>query len=232
MKKMLRIVDFCHGREPARIFERTIGENGENDQFKLGCCASLRSIMSFLFPSCCGFCNQSVQSSSETSCKTSTVTGTIFGQRKGHVNFCIQEDPRSPPLLLLEFSTPTPRLAKEMQADQLRIVLECEKTKENSGSPLFSEPMWGMFCNGRRVGFAIKKHSLNSPDQNAIELMQSISTGAGIVPVMEGSSHEEDLVYMRAHYERVVSSVDSQAFHMISPDCTSNQEFSIFFVRN
>lgn len=230
---MLRFIDFRHGRGPTRIFERTVCENGEKDQFKLGCCASLRSIMAFLIPSCCGYsCGQSMQSSSETSSKTSTVTGTIFGQRKGHVNFCIQEDPRSPPLLLLEFSTPTPRLAKEMQADQLRIVLECEKTKENSGSALFSEPMWGMFCNGRRVGFAIKKQSLNSPDQNAIELMKSISTGAGIVPVVEGSSHEEDLVYMRAHYERVVSSVDSQAFHMINPDCSYNQEFSIFFLRN
>ncbi|GLJ07805.1 hypothetical protein SUGI_0074400 [Cryptomeria japonica] len=219
-----------------RYFERTASNQKE---FK--CWSSLRSIISLMIP-CCG-CNQSLGSCMENPLELlshsipSKVIGTIFGHRKGHVYLCIQEDPLHLPLMVLEFSTPRPLLAKEMEEDQLHIVLECEKTKEFGGSHLYSEALWTMSCNGRNVGYAIQKsNQLCCNDVRTRELMMSVKMGAGILPVNEGeASHgnnEDDIVYMRAYFERVVVSADSQAFHMINPDSFSQQELSIFLVRD
>jgi uncharacterized protein (TIGR01570 family) len=71
------------------------------------------------------------------------------------VSFCIQEDCRRPNLLPLEFSMLTYLLAKEMKYVLLRIALECEKERTHDGS-LFSVIAWTMYCNGRKVSFAIK----------------------------------------------------------------------------
>jgi hypothetical protein len=77
--------------------------------------------------------------------------------RKGRVTFCVQEDSRSAPLLLLEFAMPTQSLVREMSTGLLRIALECEKSNKNAckdlkAGGLFAEPVWTMFCNGRKVG--------------------------------------------------------------------------------
>ncbi|KAH7277382.1 hypothetical protein KP509_39G048300 [Ceratopteris richardii] len=279
----------------------------------------------------------------------STVTGTIFGQRKGRVNFCIQDDPASPPLLLLEFAMPTHLLIKEMESGLLRITLECDKKNSIANDPayledsisssasisLFSEPVWSMYCNGRKVGFAMKKTVKSDSDPaiaNFMSLMQSVTTGAGVIPyrttstnkkndlagigtgipetantkkedksfpnikdndkpfaadnksiaspriqgstdgsleddrssgdekqeqnganctkdhgadggllqndvinaldIEKSSKQEDELIYMRAKYERVVGSPDSAAFHMINPDGTQCQELSIFLTRS
>ena len=88
---------------------------------------SFRSLMECVVPACCGFqpsssSNSDLSSDPESSRAASThttsahasssstrVTGTLFGNRKGRVSLCIQEDSRSssPPLLLLEFAVPT-----------------------------------------------------------------------------------------------------------------------------
>ncbi|GMN34632.1 hypothetical protein TIFTF001_004789 [Ficus carica] len=146
------------------------------------------------------------------------LTGTFFGQRKGRVSFCLQDDTRSCPLLLLEFAVPTAYLAREMQCGLLRIALECSSSAGStntisaagsSSSSLFNVPLWSMYCNGRKVGFAVSRH-MSLSDAAVLKQMQSVSVGAGVLP-------EADLMYMRATFERVIGSSDSESFHMINP---------------
>ncbi|KAJ0097120.1 hypothetical protein Patl1_27546 [Pistacia atlantica] len=59
-----------------------------------------------------------------------------------------------------------------------------------------------------------------------------VSMGGGVLPgncEVEGSDGE--LAYMRAHFERVVGSKDSETYYMLSPEGNNGTELSIFFVR-
>lgn len=56
------------------------------------------------------------------------VTGTLFGHRRGHVNFAVQDHPGSDPVMLLELAMSTSALVKEMSSGFVRIALECDKT--------------------------------------------------------------------------------------------------------
>ncbi|KAH7441027.1 hypothetical protein KP509_03G022100 [Ceratopteris richardii] len=161
-------------------------------------------------------------------CMGSRVTGTIFGYRKGHVYFAVQEDPRSEPALLLELATPTNTLVKEMASGLVRIALECERT-QNRGK-LFLEPVWTMYCNGRKTGYAIRR-SCSETDLQILSLVQAISMGAGVLPKNENDGPDGELMYMRAKFERVVGSKDSEAFYMMNPDGTGGPELSIFLLR-
>ncbi|WCJ44791.1 hypothetical protein M5689_025443 [Euphorbia peplus] len=200
---------------------------------------SFRSLVECMVP-CCGF-QSSVSSdtdsdhSSATSSTSSSavISGTFFGYRKGRVSFCLQDDTRSSPILLLEFAVPTSYLAKEMQYGLLRIALECDIRKERSGSCLlFDVPVWTMYCNGRKVGFAVRRR-MTANDAAVLKMMQSVSVGAGVLPVdVKSESEEGDLMYLRASFERVVGSVDSESFHMINPVGSSGQELSIFLLRS
>lgn len=145
----------------------------------------------------------------------SRVTGTLFGYRKGHVHFVVQDDPRSRPVLLLELATPTNSLVKEMASGLVRIALECERTA-NRGK-LFQESVWTMYCNGRKTGYAIRRNC-SEMDSQILSMVQAVSMGAGVLPIEEGS--EGELMYMRAKFERVVGSRDSEAFYMMNPDGT------------
>ena len=288
-----------------KIQERSYGHGEVGKDFQhhrrhyqqFHCWTSLRAIFGMMLP-CCGSSSSchtmsnsnstsitnstgksSVNSNSFLVSSTSSVTGTIFGQRKGRVNFCVQEDPCGPPILLLEFAIPTHLLVKEMQSGLLRISLECGKAKkkdqiccgedgyaeDNEGVcyktlPLFSEPVWSLYCNGRKVGFAMRKTVAKLSDNsdsaiaNLLSLMQSVSTGAGVIPskfstssnggggrrsaesvdtMVEAEEFHDELIYMRATYERVVGSPDSEAFHMVSPDGSKAcQELSIFLTRS
>lgn len=64
-------------------------------------------------------------------------------------------------------------------------------------------------------------------------MIQSISVGAGVIPVVEDGrkSSEGELLYMRARFERVVGSRDSEAFYMMNPDGNGGPELSIFLLR-
>lgn len=179
--------------------------------------------------------------SSSTSTHASTVTGTFFGFRKGRVSFCIQDDTKGSPLLLLDLGIPTSYLAKEMQYGLLRIALvECERRhdiKQENGS-LFSVPLWSVFFNGRKIGFANRRAATES-DKRVLKLMQSVSAGAGVLPSVSTEENDQDdklndqRMYLRAKFERVSGSVDSESFHMINPDgSSSGQELSIFLLRS
>lgn len=162
------------------------------------------------------------------------VIGTIFGPRRGHVWFCVQHDRLSTkPSLLLELSIPTQQLVKEMQSSELvRIALECSADSELglSSCALRSVPMWTLSCNGRKIGFATKR---KASEQNRLMLktMQSMTVGAGVIPSGIGSVNSEEIMYMRANYEHVVGSADSESFHLINPDACPGQELSLFLLR-
>ncbi|CAN6821518.1 unnamed protein product [Brassica oleracea] len=99
----------------------------------------LRTIVQVLIPSC--YCtlvepnyNQEDKShhqikpqTSSTTTQVSSFTGTIFGFRRGKVNFCIQvtnSKTLNPIIILLELTVPTEVLAGEMRGGVLRIAFD------------------------------------------------------------------------------------------------------------
>ncbi|XVE75586.1 hypothetical protein DITRI_Ditri12bG0105300 [Diplodiscus trichospermus] len=167
------------------------------------------------------------------------VTGTLFGHRRGHVSFAVQDDPRSEPVLLLELAMSTSSLVKEMSSGLVRIALECDPGRRplqmGRTARLFHEPMWTMYCNGRKNGYAVRRTCTES-DWHVLSTVQSVSVGAGVIPVVEdarkgGANELGELLYMRAGFERVVGSRDSEAFYMMNPDNNGGPELSIFLLR-
>ncbi|XP_026456785.1 protein MIZU-KUSSEI 1-like [Papaver somniferum] len=169
-------------------------------------------------------------------------TGTIFGYRQGKVTFCIQSKPDSNiPTLLLELALPTAILAKEMKSGLLRISLECNNRSRHSSSNLLSVPVWTMYCNGRKVGSAIKRIPTQA-DKKVLSLMGEIYEGVGIINAKtllkssvddnyEDLRNHGDLMYLRGNFERGSASSNSESFHLINQDGSSNQQLSIFFTR-
>ncbi|XP_015583481.2 protein MIZU-KUSSEI 1 [Ricinus communis] len=174
------------------------------------------------------------QPNKPTSFTSSTITtGTIFGFRRGKVSLCIQTDSKSTnPILLLEFALPTAVLAREMQGGILRIALECSagSGSDNSSTSLFSMPVWTMYCNGRKAGYAVKRRP-SKVDMEALKLMNSVVVGAGVISGKEFGKDDE-LMYLRANFARVSGSYDSESFHLIDPDGSIGQELSIFLFRS
>ncbi|KAK7359019.1 hypothetical protein VNO77_00963 [Canavalia gladiata] len=182
----------------------------------------LRSVMQILIPTCNCFTiieNEDVNYSSAM--RSMIMTGTIFGYRRGKVSLCIQANANSTnPILLLELAVPTSLLAKEMGGGSVRIALK----SGNSGNTLLSTPLWTMYCNGRKVGYAVKRRPSNR-DFEALRLMRSIVVGTGVI----NSVNHHQLMYLRANFQRVRASSNSQSFHLIDPDGDIHQELSIFF---
>lgn len=163
------------------------------------------------------------------------ITGTLFGNRRGHVSFAVQENPRSEPVSVIELAVTTASLVKEMSSGLVRIALECEKIAPSRARPttrLVNEPMWTMYCNGKKCGYALSR-AFTESDWHVLSMIQSISVGAGVIPVVEDGrkSSEGELLYMRARFERVVGSRDSEAFYMMNPDGNGGPELSIFLLR-
>ncbi|KAG6663375.1 protein MIZU-KUSSEI 1-like [Carya illinoinensis] len=172
-----------------------------------------------------------------------TIIGTIFGYRRGKVRLCIQASSNSiinPVVLLLELAVPTTILAREMRGGILRIALECAtppgyRTAGGGVScSLLSMPLWTMYCNGRKVGYAVKRQP-SEADMEALRLMSEIIVGAGIISTGKELNREDDdgLLYLRANFERVFGSANSESFHLIDPDGSNiGQELSIFLFRS
>ncbi|MCD7468172.1 hypothetical protein HAX54_006122 [Datura stramonium] len=218
----------------------------------------LRSLVELLIPSCyCTFVEPTEPVLSKktvpsfnyprrsfTSNTTNIITGTIFGYRKGKVNFCIQTNPNSStPLLLLELAVSTSTLAREMRGGLLRIALESSNNNgggsgsENGNgsgneksSSLLSKPVWTMYCNGKKVGFAIKKKP-TKPDLLVLKQMESVVVGAGTIHGKE-INRDDDIMYLRGKFERVHGFSDSESFHLIDPEGSMGQQLSIFFFRS
>lgn len=228
------MIDLGSGRGPLHIIDTaTSVECGRDVRFR----RSFRSLVECMVP-CCGFQQFDSLSTSDTTESThssSTVTtGTFFGYRKGRVSFCLQDDTRSSPQLLLEFAVPTAYLAKEMQYGSLRIALESNGGGGGGGGSLYGVPVWSMYCNGRKVGYAVRR-KMTVSDAEVLKLMQSVSVGAGVLPLVPNSKSVDDgdLLYLRATFERVIGSPDSESFHIINPVGSSGQQqLSIFLLRS
>ncbi|MBA0565889.1 hypothetical protein Golob_010744 [Gossypium lobatum] len=164
--------------------------------------------------------------------KDSATTGTIFGYRKGRVCLAIQDDPHCVPMFVIELPMLTSLLQKEMASDIVRIALESE-TKSHK-KKLLEEFVWAVYCNGRKVGYSIRRKQLSDDELHVMQLLRGVSMGAGVLPSpneKETVTSDGELTYMRARFEKVVGSKDSEALYMINPDGAPGPELSIFFVR-
>ncbi|KAK9266997.1 hypothetical protein L1049_021391 [Liquidambar formosana] len=157
------------------------------------------------------------------------MTGTLFGHRKARIHLAIQENPRCLPFLLLELSIPTGKLLQDMGLGLLRIALECEKHPAKK-TKIIEEPMWTVYCNGRKTGYAMKRDPTDD-DLSIMQMLHAVSMGAGVLPSGSTELAEGELTYMRANFERVVGSKDSETYYMMNPDGNNGPELSIFFVR-
>ncbi|CAN0907816.1 Protein MIZU-KUSSEI 1 [Linum grandiflorum] len=162
------------------------------------------------------------------------VTGTLYGYKRGHVTFAVQTDSRSEPVFMIELAVSTASLVKEMSSGLVRIALECEKS-DRSGK-LFDEPVWSMYCNGRKCGYATARGRCSEVDTRVLTTVRTVSVGAGVIPtttvaVLEDGGGGGELMYMRAKFERVVGSRDSEAFYMMNPDGNGGPELSLFLLR-
>ncbi|KAA0034517.1 hypothetical protein IC582_022948 [Cucumis melo] len=157
------------------------------------------------------------------------VIGTLFGYRRGHVYFALQEDPKQSPTFLIELSTPTSVLVREMASGLVRIALECEKkTERKKNCKLVEEALWRTYCNGKKCGYGSRRE-YGTEEQKILKAVEPITMGAGVLPPGNGS--DEELMYMRARFERVIGSKDSEAYYMMSPDCNGGPELSIYLLR-
>ncbi|KAL4290445.1 hypothetical protein GQ457_14G003140 [Hibiscus cannabinus] len=184
-----------------------------------------------LTPSCKCPVSPGLQSDSHITNSGTRVTGTLFGYRKGKVTLSVQQTPKCLPSLVIELAMQTNVLQKELSAGMVRIALECEKRPGKEKVKVFDEPVWTMFCNGKKTGHGVKREA-TADDLNVMELLKAVSTGAGVLP---GNSESEgidgELAYIRADFDRVVGSKDSETLYMLSPDGNSGPELSIFMVR-
>ncbi|CAA2980509.1 protein MIZU-KUSSEI 1-like [Olea europaea var. sylvestris] len=161
----------------------------------------------------------------------SRITGTLFGYRKGRVSLSIQENPKTLPTLVVELAIQTNVLQKEMSLGMVRIALESEKRPDKDKTKLLEEPLWTMYCNGKKSGYGVKREATEE-DLNVMEVLKAVSMGAGVLPgKSEAEGPDGEMAYMRACFERVVGSKDSETLYMLSPDGNNGPELSIFFVR-
>lgn len=159
------------------------------------------------------------------------IVGTLFGHRRGHVHFALQEDFKQSPAFLVELATPTSILVKEMASGLVRIALECDKKVEKKGFKLVEEPVWRTYCNGKKCGYAMKREC--GPEEwKVLNAIGPISMGAGVLPgAGNGAESDGEMMYMRAKFEMVVGSKDSEAFYMMNPDGNGGPELSIYLLR-
>lgn len=159
------------------------------------------------------------------------MTGTLFGYRKGRISLSIQETPKCYPSVIVELAIQTNVLQKELTSGMVRIALECEKRTDKEKVRLLDEPLWTMFCNGKKNGYGMKRDATDE-DLKVMELLRAVSMGAGVIPASsETEGPDGEFAYIRAHFDRVVGSKDSETLYMISPEGNNGPELTIFFVR-
>lgn len=143
----------------------------------------------------------------------------------------LQENPKTLPTLVVELAMQTHVLQKEMSMGMVRIALECEKRVEKDKVRLLEEPLWTMYCNGKKNGYGVRREATEE-DLLIMELLKSTSMGAGVLPgTSDVEGPDAELAYVRTHFEHVVGSKDSETLYMLSPNGDNGPELSIFFVR-
>ncbi|XP_014500113.1 protein MIZU-KUSSEI 1 [Vigna radiata var. radiata] len=212
----------------ASLLRHTTGESKRSSKFSSG--GGLLKMFK-LFPMLTSGCKMvALLGRPRKMLKDSATTGTIFGYRKGRVSLAIQEDTRQMPIFLIELPMLASALNKEMASDIMRIALESET--KSSRKKLMEEFVWAVYCNGRKVGYSIRRKQMSDDELHVMQHLRGVSMGAGVLPT--ASDHKDsdgEMTYMRARFERVVGSKDSEALYMINPDGAQGPELSIFFVR-
>ncbi|CAO2830063.1 unnamed protein product [Amaranthus hypochondriacus] len=169
----------------------------------------------------------------------SKLVGTLFGYRRGHVHIAFQQNPKTSPAFLIELSTPTSVLVREMASGLVRVALECDKKWDKKGMKLLEEPLWRAYCNGKKCGYALRR-DCGPHEWRVLQSVGPITMGAGVFPggadVEEdgnGGQSEGEVMYMRAKFERIVGSKDSEAFYMMNPDPdgSGGPELSVYLLR-
>nr|CAD1839983.1 unnamed protein product [Ananas comosus var. bracteatus] len=79
-------------------------------------------------------------------------------------------------------------------------------------------------------GYAARREATES-DVRVMQLLHAVSMGAGVLPADMTDPADGELTYMRAYFDRVVGSRDSETFYMLNPDGNNGPELTIFFVR-
>uniref|UniRef100_A0A803L7A8 Protein MIZU-KUSSEI 1 n=1 Tax=Chenopodium quinoa TaxID=63459 RepID=A0A803L7A8_CHEQI len=172
----------------------------------------------------------------------------VFKFTRGHVHIAFQEDPKTTPAFLIELSTPTSVLVREMASGLVRVALECDKKLDKKGVKLLEEPLWRAYCNGKKCGYAMRREC-GPHEWRVLRSVGPITMGAGVLPREGGSEDDGDssdgsggggqhgrakegeLMYMRAKFERIVGSKDSEAFYMMNPDGNGGPELSVYLLR-
>lgn len=111
----------------------------------------------------------------------------------------------------------------------MRIAFECEKNPAEK-TKIADEPIWTMFCDGKKNGYGVKRQP-SEEDLSVMQLLHAVSTGVGVLPDDMSDPEDGELSYMRADFERVIGSKDSETFYMMMPEVHNGPELSVFFVR-
>ncbi|CAM0880871.1 unnamed protein product [Alopecurus aequalis] len=171
-------------------------------------------------------------------------TGTLYGRRRSRITIAFHDSPGSPPGLLLEMCVPTAKFIQDVStAGMVRVTLECDKKQlqqqyQHEGEAalpprrLLDEPTWAAEVNGESVGYASRREATEE-DKRVMRLLRATSMGAGVLPDDMADPANGELTYMRAHFDRVVGSKDSETYYMDNPEGTAaGPELTIFFIRN
>jgi hypothetical protein len=199
--------------------------------------------------------------SSSAAASRHRLTGTLFGYRDGRVSLSLQDNARCRPTLVVELALPTHALLRELGAHAgARIVLESEKHADGGDASdashaaadgvggvggasfnkrhdndddgwVLEEPMWTMFCNGKRVGYAVRREPTDE-DIAVLETLWAVTMGGGVLPGRSDvDGPDGEMAYMRGSFEHTVGSRDSESLYMIGPPGGDGPELAIFFVR-
>lgn len=170
------------------------------------------------------------------------MTGTLFGYRDGRVSLSLQENPRCLPTLVVELALPTHALLRELGTTAgARIVLESEKQAadgDDEGSAwrrdhgwVLEEPMWTMFFNGKRVGYAMRREPTDD-DFAVLETLWAVSMSGGVLPGRSDvDGPDGEMAYMRGCFEHIIGSRDSESLYMVGPHGGDCPDLAVFFVR-
>ncbi|KAF8660164.1 hypothetical protein HU200_057729 [Digitaria exilis] len=188
------------------------------------------------------------------------LTGTLFGYRDGRVSLSLQDNARCRPTLVVELALPTHALLRELGTHAgARIVLESEKHSSDNASDtdpaagdvgagvagvggasfrhhdddgwVLEEPMWTMFCNGKRVGYAVRREPTEE-DITVLETLWAVTMSGGVLPGRSDvDGPDGEMAYMRGSFEHTVGSRDSESLYMVGPPGGDGPELAIFFVR-
>ncbi|OEL23386.1 Protein MIZU-KUSSEI 1 [Dichanthelium oligosanthes] len=189
---------------------------------------------------------------SAASSSSHRLTGTLFGYRDGRISLSLQDNARCQPTFVVELALPTHALLRELGTHAgARIVLESEKHAAEQGDGaghghgvgsasfkrndddgwVLEEPMWTMFCNGKRVGYAVRREPTEE-DIAVLETLWAVTMGGGVLPGRSDvDGPDGEMAYMRGSFEHTVGSRDSESLYMVAPPGGDAPELAIFFVR-